>query len=57
MNKAPTSTKDSTVARPTAFWFPRLSSASVEMPSKPRNDSTAIDVALATVDKENTWGS
>ena len=57
MNNAPTSAKDSTVARPTAFWFPRLSSESVEIPSKPRKDSTAMDVAPATVERENTWAS
>src|SRR5450631_17015 len=57
MNKTPTNTSDNTVARPTASSLPQLSSASVEIPSKPRKDSTAIEVAPATVDIENTRGS
>jgi hypothetical protein len=57
MNNAPTSTSDSNAALPTDFSPPRLSSARVEMPSKPRNDNTAIEVAPTTVDSENTCGS
>jgi amino acid transporter len=46
-----------TVARPTASDLPTVSSERVEIPSKPRNDSTAIEVAPATVASENTRGS
>ena len=57
MNNTPTSTKAITVARPTEFNPPRVSSAKVEMPSKPKNDSTAIEVAPAIVAMEKTCGS
>ena len=57
MNKEPTSSNAITVARPTALSLPRFSSDKVEMPSNPRNDSTAIDVAPLTVAQENTRGS
>ena len=57
MNSAPTNMSASTVARPTAFLPARFSSESVEIPSNPRNDSTAIEVAPATVLKEKTCAS
>src|SRR6202041_3227931 len=57
MNSRPTSSSDSRVAPPIARAPSRLSSASVEMPSKPRKDRTAIDVAPAIVAIEKAAGS
>ena len=44
------------MARPIARAASRFSSASIEMPSKPRNDSTAIDTAPKTSRPENVSG-
>ena len=53
MNSTPASSSAATIARPIGRADSLFSSASVEMPSKPRNDSTAIDTAPNTSDQEN----
>ena len=53
MNRTPASSSAATIARPIASADSLFSSASVEMPSNPRNDSTAIDTAPKTSDQEN----
>ena len=55
MNSEPASSRAKTIARPierAESWF---SSASIEMPSKPRKDSTAIETAPKTTPHEKVW--
>ena len=53
MNSVPASSSAATIARPIWRAASRFSSASIEMPSKPRKDSTAMETAPKTSDQEN----
>ena len=57
MNRPAASTSAIIVACPTTRAPPLVSSASVEMASKPRKDSTATDSALKMMLARNTLGS
>jgi hypothetical protein len=52
-NRTPASSSAANIALPMDRADSRFSSASIEMPSKPRNDSTAIDTAPNTTGQEN----
>ena len=52
-NSSPASRRAPAIARPITREPPRASSASIAMPSKPRNDSTATAVAASTSDQVN----
>ena len=52
MNRTPARSSAATMARPIWLADSLFSSASIEMPSKPRKDSTAIDTAPNTRDQE-----
>ena len=56
MNSVPAMASPTIIARPIRRAPSRFSSASVEMPSKPRNESTAIETALNTSPTENVSG-
>jgi hypothetical protein len=56
-NSAPTSARPASMARPIRRALPRFSSASVAIPSKPRNESTAMDTAVNTTPTEKVSGS
>jgi hypothetical protein len=56
MNSPATITSAPRVARPTARRLPMASSAKVEIPSKPRNESTATDSAEKVNPMENWLG-
>ena len=53
MNRAPASSSAATMERPIARADSLFSSASIEMPSKPRKLSTAMETAPKISDHEN----
>jgi hypothetical protein len=56
MNSSPATSSAPAIARPTSLPPPRDSSASMEMPSTPRNDNRATAVAARTMDQVKVCG-